>query len=77
MSALSKQATGALVGLLAGGAAGFLLMEAVAAFSHFVLERTLDVEDTGILLALFIGVPVLCAVLGAAIGARLGGRRGG
>ncbi|MFG2089933.1 MULTISPECIES: hypothetical protein [unclassified Spirillospora] len=77
MSAPSNRATGAFVGLLAGGAAGFFLTESVAAFFHFALDRTLDVDGTGALLAVFIGVPILCAVLGAAIGVRLGGRQGG
>ncbi|MGP4028505.1 hypothetical protein [Actinomadura sp. 3N407] len=77
MSARSRQATGAFVGLLAGGAAGFFLTESVAVFFHFVLDRTLDVEGTGILLAVFIGVPILCAVAGAVAGARLAARQGG
>ncbi|XRQ15671.1 hypothetical protein ACN3XK_33755 [Actinomadura welshii] len=77
MSAIPRQATGAVVGFLAGGAAGFVLTEAVAAFSHFVLDHTLDVDGTGALLAVFVGVPVLCAVLGAVIGARRTGRQGG
>ncbi|GAA0578489.1 hypothetical protein [Actinomadura livida] len=77
MSAMSRQATGGVVGFLAGGAAGFVLTEAVAVFFHLVLDHTLDVDGTGSLLAVFIGVPVLCAVLGAVIGVRLGGRQGG
>lgn len=77
MSAVSKQATGAVVGFLAGGAAGFVLTEAVAAFSHFVLDHTLDVEGTGTLLAVFVGVPILCAAIGAVAGARLSGREEG
>lgn len=77
MSAMSRQAAGAAVGFLAGGAAGFVLTESVAAFSHFVLDHTLDVGGSGLLLAVFIGVPVLCAVLGAVIAVRLAGRQGG
>lgn len=77
MSALSRQATGAFVGLLVGGAAGFILTESVAVFFHLVLDRTLDVEGTGVLLAVFIGVPVLCAVAGAVIGANRAGHQGG
>ncbi|MEU8799945.1 hypothetical protein [Spirillospora sp. NPDC048819] len=77
MSALSRQATGAFVGLLAGGAAGFFLTESVAVFFHLVLDHTLDVEGTGVLLAVFIGVPVLCAAVGAVIGANRAGRQGG
>ncbi|HEY8481531.1 MAG TPA: hypothetical protein VIL71_17035 [Spirillospora sp.] len=74
MSTVSKQATGAVVGLLAGGAAGFFITEAVAAFFHFVLDHTLSVEGTGTLLVIFVGVPILCAVIGAVVGFRLSGR---
>ena len=64
------QATAAAVGFLAGGGRGVRRRtEAVAAFSHFVLDRTLDVDGSGALLAVFIGVPVLCAAAGALIGA--------
>ncbi|MBD9724305.1 hypothetical protein PV755_31030 [Streptomyces caniscabiei] len=57
-----------LVGLLAGGAAGFLLTGTVGAFSAFVLGRALDVADTGgVLLAAFVAVPLICGVLGAVI----------
>uniref|UniRef100_UPI0031CF29A5 hypothetical protein n=1 Tax=Streptomyces hawaiiensis TaxID=67305 RepID=UPI0031CF29A5 len=66
-SPLSAKAPAALVGLLAGGAAGFLLTETVGAFFALVLGRTLDVDGTGALLAAFVAVPVICAVLGAAI----------
>lgn len=69
MKPMPGQATAAAVGFLAGGAAGFALTEAVAAFFHFVLDRTLDVDGSGALLAVFIGVPVLCAAAGALIGA--------
>lgn len=59
-----------MVGLLVGGAAGFLLTETVGAFFTFVLDRTLDVDGTDELLTAFVVVPVLCAVLGAVIAAR-------
>ncbi|RAY17120.1 hypothetical protein DPM19_02885 [Actinomadura craniellae] len=71
----SGKAAAALLGFLVGGAAGFLLTEAVAVFFAFALDRVLDVEHNGALLAVFAGVPVLCAVLGAAIGAYRAGRR--
>ncbi|TDC87991.1 hypothetical protein [Actinomadura sp. 7K507] len=77
MSRASAQATGAAVGFLVGGAAGFFLTETVGAFFHFILDRTLDVDGTGGLLAAFIAVPVLCAVLGAVVGARRANRQGG
>lgn len=73
-SPLSAKAPAALVGLLAGGAAGFLLTEAVGAFYAFVLGRTLDVDGTGVLLAAFVAVPVICAVLGAVIAVRRAGQ---
>lgn len=66
----SAKAPAVLVGLLAGGAAGFLLTETVGAFFAFVLGRTLDVDGTGALLAAFAGVPAICAVLGAVIAVR-------
>ncbi|TQM69485.1 hypothetical protein FHX41_3180 [Actinomadura hallensis] len=77
MKPMPGQATAAAVGFLAGGAAGFVLTEAVAAFFHFVLDRTLDVDGSGALLAVFIGVPVLCAAAGALIGASRTRRQGG
>jgi hypothetical protein len=65
------KAPAALVGLLAGGAAGFLLTETVGAFSAFVLGRALDVAGTGgVLLAAFVAVPLICAVFGAVIAVR-------
>lgn len=70
----SGRAVAALVGLLVGGAAGFLLTETVGAFCTFVLDRTLDVDGTGSLLAAFIAVPVLCGLIGAVIGFRRAGR---
>ncbi|MER7548237.1 hypothetical protein [Actinomadura sp.] len=66
--------TGAFIGFVVGGAAGFLLTETVGAFFTFVIDRTLDVDGTPALLAAFIAVPVLTAVLGAAVGARLQNR---
>jgi hypothetical protein len=70
----SAKVPAALVGLLVGGAAGFLLTETVGAFSAFVLGRALDVAGTGVLLAAFIAVPVICAVLGAVIAVRRAGQ---
>ncbi|MET9863542.1 hypothetical protein ABZY93_30385 [Streptomyces smyrnaeus] len=67
---IPAKAAPALFGLLAGGATGFLLTETAGAFCTFVLDRTLDAEGTGALLAAFIAVPVLCALVGAAIGMR-------
>jgi hypothetical protein len=71
---VSAKAAAALVGLLAGGAVGFLLIETVGAFFVFVLGRTLDVDGTGALLAAFVAVPVICAVLGAVVAVRHAGR---
>ena len=62
--------TGAVLGFLVGGAAGFMLTEAVGVFFHFALDRTLDVGGTPALLAAFITVPILCAVAGAFVGTR-------
>ncbi|MEV4008219.1 hypothetical protein [Actinomadura sp. NPDC049753] len=62
--------TGAMIGLVVGGAAGFLLTETVGAFFTFVLDRTLDVDGTPVLLAAFIVVPVLSALVGAFAGSR-------
>ncbi|TYK45379.1 hypothetical protein [Actinomadura decatromicini] len=62
--------SGAMVGFLVGGAAGFLLTETVGAFFTFVLDRTLDVDGTGVLLAAFVVVPIVCALAGAVVGAR-------
>ncbi|MCQ0011290.1 hypothetical protein [Actinomadura madurae] len=58
--------TGAFIGFFVGGAAGFLLTETVGAFFTFVLDRTLDVDGTPVLLAAFVAVPVLSALIGAA-----------
>jgi hypothetical protein len=65
---------GAFTGFLVGGAAGFLLTETVGAFFTFVLDRTLDVDGTPVLLAAFIAVPIITAAAGAAIGARFTNR---
>ena len=65
---------GAFIGFLVGGAAGFLLTETVGAFFTFVIDRTLDVDGTPALLAAFIAVPILTAVLGAIVGARFKNR---
>ncbi|MFC5754044.1 hypothetical protein [Actinomadura rugatobispora] len=67
---------GAVVGFLAGGAAGFVATEAGAAFFHFVLDITPDVENRPMLLLVFLGVPVLCALAGAFAGARVAARKG-
>ncbi|MER7481942.1 hypothetical protein ABTX60_30645 [Streptomyces sp. NPDC126510] len=70
----SAQLPAVLVGLLTGGAAGFLLTETLGAFCAFVLGRTLDVAGTGgVLLAAFVAVPLICAVLGAVIAVRRAG----
>ncbi|WP_328767310.1 hypothetical protein [Streptomyces sp. NBC_00286] len=73
-TSLRGKAAAALLGFLVGGATGFLLTETVGAFLTFVLDRSLDVDGTGALLAAFIAVPILCALVGAAIGAHLAGR---
>jgi hypothetical protein len=65
---------GALIGFAVGGAAGFLLTETVGAFFTFVIDRTLDVDGTPVLLAAFIAVPILTALLGAVVGARFTNR---
>jgi hypothetical protein len=70
---LSRKVVAAFVGLLVGGAAGFLLTEIVGAFFTFVLDRTLDVDGTGGPLVAFVIVPVLCGVLGAVVAARRAG----
>ncbi|MDQ1017573.1 hypothetical protein [Streptomyces afghaniensis] len=71
----SARVPAALVGLLIGGAAGFLLTETVGAFSAFVLGRALDVVGTGgVLLAAFVAVPLICAWLGAVIAVRRAGQ---
>ena len=64
-----------MAGLLVGGAAGFLLTETAGAFFTFVFDRTLDVDGTDELLAAFVVVPVVCAVLGAVIAARRAARQ--
>lgn len=74
-SSLRARAAAALLGLLVGGAAGFLLTETLGAIFTFVLDHALDVDGTGALLAVFIAVPILCALVGAAIGAHRVGRR--
>ncbi|TDD61335.1 hypothetical protein E1293_45030 [Actinomadura darangshiensis] len=65
---------GAFIGFLIGGAAGFLLTETLGAFFTFVLDRTLDVDGTPVLLAAFVVVPILSAVCGAVVGARFKNR---
>ena len=42
----ANRAGAGVAGLVAGGIGGFLLTEGLAAFSHLVLDHTLDVEDT-------------------------------
>lgn len=75
MSARSPSArtAAAVVGFLTGGAAGFLLTEIVSAFFESVLDRALDTGDSGLLLAAFVVVPAICAVLGAVVAARRAG----
>ncbi|MFF5369767.1 hypothetical protein [Streptomyces sp. NPDC013187] len=71
----SAKGPAVLVGVLAGGAAGFLLTESVGAFSAFVLGRALDVAGSGgVLLAAFVAVPLICAVLGGVIACRRAGQ---
>lgn len=74
MNANSPSGRAAFVGLLVGGAAGFLLIELVGAFSTFVLGRSLAFDGTGEPPLVVVGVPVVCAVVGAIGGARLAGR---
>ncbi|QFG20000.1 hypothetical protein [Actinomadura sp. WMMB 499] len=76
-STASKKAGAALAGFLVGGAAGFVLTEAIAAFFHFVLDITLDVEGYPVLLALFLGLPFLGALVGAFTGTRVADRQAG
>ncbi|MFB4315712.1 hypothetical protein [Actinomadura sp. 21ATH] len=71
-----NKAGAAVAGFLAGGIAGFVLTEAFAAFFHFVLDMTPDVEGTPALIAVFTGVPLLCAVAGAFGLHRFAARRG-
>jgi TM2 domain-containing membrane protein YozV len=73
-SSLRARAPAALLGLLVGGAAGFLLTETLDAIITFALDRTLDVDGTSGLLAAFIAVPILCALIGAVISAHRTGR---
>lgn len=56
------RARNGLVGLLGGGAAGFLLLDVVAALFTVVFGRP-SAED-GEPVALIVGVPAVCAVLG-------------
>ncbi|MFF0450434.1 hypothetical protein ACFYT4_29300 [Streptomyces sp. NPDC004609] len=68
------KAGAAVVGTLAGGAAGFLVAELVAVFLGSVLGWTPD-EDGSVLPAPFlIGAPVVCAVVGTVVAVRLAGR---
>ncbi|WP_344587736.1 hypothetical protein [Actinomadura vinacea] len=71
-----SKAGGAFVGFLAGGAAGFVTTEGGAAFFHFVLGITPDVEGNPALIAVFALVPPLFAVAGAFVGLRVATRRG-
>ncbi|MGI5348169.1 hypothetical protein ACQEU8_08225 [Streptomyces sp. CA-250714] len=68
------KAPASLVGLLVGGAAGFLLTETVAALFAFAFDRTPEADGNGTLPAAFIAVPILCALVGAVSGARWSGR---
>ncbi|WP_103936281.1 hypothetical protein [Thermomonospora echinospora] len=70
----SGRAAAAFAGLLAGGAAGFLLIEIVGAFFTIVLDRSLALDGTGEPSLAVLAVPVICAVAGAVVGARLAGR---
>jgi hypothetical protein len=71
-----SKAGAAVAGFFAGGIAGFVLTEAFAAFGHFVLDVTLDAEDTPALVAVHLGVPVLAALAGALVCFRVAARRG-
>jgi hypothetical protein len=73
-SRISAQVADAVVGLLVGAAAGFLLTGAAGAFSSFVLGRPLRADGTGAARAALIAVPAVCAALGAAVAARRAGR---
>ncbi|WP_146150331.1 hypothetical protein [Actinomadura rubrobrunea] len=73
----ASRAGAAVVGFLVGGAGGFVATEAFAAFCHFVLGVTLDVEDTPALLVVFAGLPPLLAVVGAILGVRIAARESG
>ncbi|MGP3974005.1 hypothetical protein ACTWQF_08125 [Streptomyces sp. 8N114] len=67
------KAAAALLGLLVGGATGFLLTEAMGAFFTPVHDRARD-GSGGTLPAAFFAVPILCALIGAVIGAHRAGR---
>lgn len=74
MNANSPSGRATLVGLLVGGAVGFLLIELVGVFFTFVLGRSLAFDGTGEPPPAVVAVPVACAVIGAIVGARLTGR---
>ncbi|WP_119729934.1 hypothetical protein [Thermomonospora amylolytica] len=74
MNANSPSGRAALVGLLVGGAAGFLLIEVAGVLFAFVLGRSLALDGTGEPPPAVLAVPVVCAVIGAVAGARLAGR---
>ncbi|WP_106402284.1 hypothetical protein [Actinocorallia populi] len=69
------QVRAGLVGLLAGGAAGFLLLDAAAALLAVALGRT-PARD-GEPVALIVAVPAVCAVLGCLVSFRFARRKGG
>ncbi|WP_433325474.1 hypothetical protein [Spirillospora sp. CA-294931] len=71
----STSKPGAVVaGFVVGGVGGFVLTEGGAAFFHFVLGLTPDVEKYPALIAVFLGVPIVTAVVGAFAGLRIAER---
>ncbi|WP_143658962.1 hypothetical protein [Streptomyces sp. SA15] len=71
-SSLAVKAPAALLGLLTGGAAGFLLTAGGAAYVAHALGRTVDAS--GASRVAFIAVPVICAVWGAVVAVRRAAR---
>ncbi|MFE0496840.1 hypothetical protein ACFW2M_19310 [Streptomyces albidoflavus] len=70
------RAPAAATGLLVGGAAGFLLTEAVAVLAGPALGEPLDVGGGGPLRAVLVAAVLLCALAGAVTGLRRAGRPG-
>ncbi|GAA0959009.1 hypothetical protein [Actinocorallia libanotica] len=69
------QAKAGLVGLLAGGAAGFLLLDVVGALLLVVLGRSFVGDGEPVVL--IVAVPLVCAVLGCLAALRVARRKGG
>ncbi|WPR50378.1 hypothetical protein SJI45_04045 [Streptomyces sp. S399] len=70
------RAPAAATGFLVGGAAGFLLTEAVAVLVGLALGEPLDVGGGGPLRAVLVAAVLLCALAGALVGLRRAGRPG-